>query len=387
MKKIWFGTVLVVTLAMAIPLRAADFPKTTQEMLKKAHLDASVLSGLDAELTMPKEWLDGAQKEPPVKILASWDPRQFGALSAPFRERYPDIKINYSRGSTNDRSIKTLIAFRGGRYIADIISSASNTWIDFKNAGGLTDLRILPNFKLLPPENRDGEGFWIGQKVSYRCIAYNVNLVKNADLPKTWDDLIANPAWRNGMIAMPDEPSIWLSMLWDANGEAWTTDFIKKLFAVVKPQLRKEGINAGIGLTAVGETPAFIGASEYRTKQYADKGAPVGWHCPEPVPVGVSQLMMLKGSPSPNGARVFLNWFLSKEGQFAQNAVDGSIPVHKDLETDPHFMPYPEEVIGKRIAVRNEDKIRTEFPQLMAVYQPLWANAGGPSSQGDKDGE
>ena len=364
---------------------AADLPKATQEILTKTKLDPSILKGLDEELAMPAEWFAAAKKEVPTKILAAWDPKQFREMSAPFRERYPDVKINYTRGSLTDRGIKTLVAYQGGRYVADVISSSSNTWIDFKAMDGLTDLRALPNYKLLPKENRDADGMWIGQKITYRCMAYNTNKFKKSDLPKTWDDIITNPIWRNGNIAIPDIPSIWLTMLWDAKGEAWTTNFMTKLFKEVKPQLRKEGTSAVVGLTVAGETPAFIGAADYRVKEYAVKGAPVNWHCPEPVPVGVSQLMMLKGSPAPNGSLIFLNWFLSKEGQLAQYAGDYSIPVHKDLEQDPHFLPFPDEVLGKKLAWRDEEKIRVEFPKLMAVYGPLWTGAGGAPLPKDEE--
>ena len=371
------GFVAVLLIAGASPVSAADLPKATQDLLTKAKLDASILKGLDEELKMPQAWFDGAKKEPAAKILAAWDPAQFRTMSAAFHERYPDVKINYTRGSLNDRGIRSLIAYQGGRYVADVISSASNTWIDFKASDGLADLRVLPNFQLLPPENRDPDGNWIGQKITYRCMAYNTNKFKKSDLPKTWNDIITNPIWRNGNIAIPDIPSIWLSMLWDAKGEAWTTDFMTKLFKVVKPQLRKEGTSAVVALTAAGETPAFIGAADYRVKEQRAKGAPVDWHCPEPVPVGVSQLMMLKGSPAPNGSFIFLNWFLSKEGQIAQYVGDYSIPVHKDLEQDPHFLPFPDEIIGKKLAWRDEEKIRIDFPKLMAVYGPLWTGAGG----------
>ena len=164
-----------------------------------------------------------------------------------------------------------------------------------------------------------------------------------------------------------------------------TVNFMNRLFKDVKPQLRKEGTSAVVALTAAGETPAFIGAADYRTREQKAKGAPVDWHCPEPVPVGVSQLMMLKGSPSPHGAYIFLNWFLSKEGQLAQYVGDYSIPVHKDLEQDPHFLPFPDEIVGKKLAWRDEEKIRAEFPKLMAVYGPLWTGAGGAPL--NKDGE
>lgn len=385
----WCAALLASTLLMPAISAAADLPanlpKATQAMLAKANLDPSILAGLDDELKVPQDWLDAAKKEVPVKILSSWDPAQFQDISAAFRERYPDVKINYTRGSLNDRGIKSLVAYQGGRYVADIIASASNTWVDFKAIDGLVDLRVLPNYKQLAPENRDPGGNWVGQKIAYRCIAYNTNMVKQADLPKTWDDIITNPFWRNGKIAIVDEPSIWLSMLWDANGPKWTTDFMTKLFKEVKPQLRKEGTSAVVALTAAGETPAFIGAADYRVKQYAKKGAPVAWHCPEPVPMGVSQFMLLKGSPAPKGSLIFLNWFLSKEGQVAQYVRDYSIPVHKDLEKDRRFYSYPDEILGKKIAVRDEEKLRTDFPELMKVYEPLWTGAGGAPSKKAKE--
>ncbi|HTI88857.1 MAG TPA: extracellular solute-binding protein [Alphaproteobacteria bacterium] len=357
---------------------AADLPKATQALLKKAGFDASILSGLDHELVMPQAWIDGVKREPELKILAAWDPKQFREMSAPFRERYPYVKVNYTRGGLLERGNKALMAYQSGRYIADIITSASNVWIDFKEIDGLVDLRTLPNFALLPPENRDDHtGLWIGQKITFRCMAYNTRLVPKEHLPKTWDNLTTDPFWRNGKLAVPDRPSLWLSMLWDAKGPEWATSFMTKMFTEVKPQLRKEGSSAVVGLTAAGETPAFIGAAEYRVKEYAEKGAPVSLHCPEPIPVGVSQLMMLKGSPAPNGAAMFLNWFLSREGQLAQYAGDWSLPVHKDLEKDPRFLPFPDEVVGKSLAVRDEERIRSEYPKMMAVYEPLWKAAGG----------
>jgi ABC-type Fe3+ transport system substrate-binding protein len=362
---------------LAVPeARANDLPKSTQDILRKMSFDPSILAGLDDELKMPPAWIEGVKKEPELKIMASWDPRQFREMAAPFRERYPFVKIQYTRGGLHERGIKSLVAYKAGRYLADIINS-SHTWIDFRDIGGLADLRELPNYNLLPKENRDVDGFWVGQKITFRCMAYNTSVVKKENLPKTWDDLLTNPFWRNGKLAIPDRPSLWLPMLWDAKGAAWATDFTTKLFTVVRPQLRKEGSSAVVGLTVAGEIPAAIGAADYRVLEYAKKGAPIGWHCPEPVPAAVSQLIMLKGSPGHYGGLMFINWFLSKEGQLAQYAGDYSTPVHKELEQDPRFRAFPEASVGKPIAMRNENTIRTEYPKLMAVYEPLWEGAGG----------
>ena len=369
-------TAAIVSAAALGRASAADLPKATQGILNKVHLDSSVLAGLDAELAMPQAWIDGAKGEPDLKILMSWDPAQFNALSAPFRERYPWIKVQYSRTGTYDRNIKILVAYKDGRYLADIVGS-STAWFQLKAMNALIDLRIMPNFDLLNPDMRDPDGAWVGQKFTYRCMAYNTDKIKKSDLPKTWDDLVTNPVWRNGVLAIPDVPDVWLGMLWTAKGPEWSTDFMTKLFNDVKPQLRKEGTNAVVGLTAVGETPAVVGAADYRVAQSAQKGAPVSWHCPEPIPAAVSQLMVLKGSPAPNRSLIFLDWFLSKEGQIAQYATDFSLPVHKDMEKDPRFLPYPDEIIGKQMAIRDEIKMQTEHAKMIAVYAPLWTNAGG----------
>ena len=96
----------------------------------------------------------------------------------------------------------------------------------------------------------------MGQKLAYRCMAFNTSKIKAADLPKTWDDLLTNPVWRNGTLGLPDVPDVWLAMLWQAKGPEWSTNFLNHLFKEVKPQLRKEGTSAVVALTAAGETPA-----------------------------------------------------------------------------------------------------------------------------------
>ena len=368
-------------LLAAAPAEAAALPKATQEILKKTGLDAALLADADKELAMPPAWLEAVRKEGELRIVASWDPKQFRDMTAPFRERWPFIKLAYSRGSVFDRGVKVLAAYTQGRSIADIIASSSGTWQDFQDAGALVDLRLLPTFAAVAPENKEPNGLWVGQKVAYRCMAYNTIKFRTQDLPREWDDLVTNPIWRNGVIGIPNLPQLWLSELWDAKGADWATDFITRFFALLKPQLRKEGTSAMVGLTAAGELPAMIGAADYRVKEMAKRGAPVSWHCPAPVPVAVSQLLMLKGGPAPNAGYMFLDWFLSREGQIAQFFADASIPVHRDLTQDARFLPYPDEVVGKPATARDEAAMRTEFPKLLEVYDPLWKAAGGPEGR------
>ncbi|MFM2130016.1 MAG: hypothetical protein RL477_1562 [Pseudomonadota bacterium] len=370
-----FSTALA---AFSAPAGAADrLPAETLAILKSLKLGPDVLAGMDEEAKVPAEWLARARAEGTVNIIGSWDLPQFQKLAAPFRARYPDVKVSYVRGGLQDRGVKQVIAYKQGRYISDVLISLGGEWVNFREIDALEDLRQLPNYRRLEDDMRESSGAWVGQKIAYRCMVYNTSRVKKAELPRTWDDLVANPRWRDGKLGVPNRPNLWLSMLWLKNGPDWTRDFMSKLFTEVKPQLRKEGANAMIGLTIAGEFDAAVAAAEYRISQYQSRGAPVAFHCPSPVPMAISLLVVLKNNPHRYGSLVFTNWFLSKEGQLAQFAADEAISVRKEFYGRKEFMPYPEEIAGKPIAIRDEAKLVPEYPKLIAHYDPLWKQSGG----------
>jgi iron(III) transport system substrate-binding protein len=366
---------LAAGLAVCASLSAAagELPKATQKMLKDLKLDPGILSGLDKELDVPQAWIDGARKEGTIRISATWDPGQYRKMVAAFEERYPFIKHEYSRGSRQERVMKPLIAFQSGRITTDLLGGIGASFALFKEAGALEDMRDLPTFNNVPVGMRDEGGLWVGQRLRYWCMSYNTNLVKKADLPKTWDDLLTNPIWRNGHLALSNRPNLWIGNLWALNGygETWGRDYIPRLFDDVKPQLRKEGNNSMVALVIAGEFLAAVPSADYRTKQYVEKGAPVAWHCPEPVPLAISELSTIKGNPHPFASKLWVNWFLSKEGQIAQYYGDLAPPVHKDLQTR-EFLPFPEEIVGKTIAFRDPIQLERDLPKVFDIWNPLW---------------
>ncbi len=367
----------------AAPAVSAELPKATQAILKKLNLTPEVLSGLDDELVVPPAWLDGAHKEGTVRILGTWDPKQFGLLNVPFRERFPGIKVEYSRAGFNARAMRTLIAYKEGRYTTDIVTGFGGSEQHFEEAGALEDLRQIPGFKNPLPNTSDANGTWVGTRIRYWCIVYNTDKVKKEDMPKTWDDILTNTKWHNGNIGVADRPQLWLLMLWGEFGKEWTLNYLDKFFNVVKPQVRKEGNNALLGLAIAGEFNGALPASARRAKQYLERGAPVAWHCPEPVPLAVSSMGVLKGNPHINASRVWVNWFLSKEGQIAQFAADGAPPVHKDLQTES-FLSFPEQIVERKIAFRvPEQEGATE--ELNQIWSKYWVGAGGVHSESQNE--
>ncbi|HEX9880777.1 MAG TPA: extracellular solute-binding protein, partial [Candidatus Binatia bacterium] len=247
---------------------------------------------------------------------------------------------------------------------------------EFEKAGGLEDLRVIPTLAKVPEGVKGPDGAWTGTSMLYWCLSYNTRLVKQGDLPKTWEDLLFNPIWRGGNFALGNRPNLFVGNLWMVKGEKWAKDFVTKLFTEVKPQLRKEGMNSLAQLAAAGEFYGVAPSNYRRVFQMAEEGAPVSFHCPEPVPSSTEEAVILKGSPHPNAAKVFLNWLLSKEGQIARYYGGGWGPVHKELQRK-EFLPFSEEIVGKKQAFRDPVRIDEVMPPLFEYWNALWLKGVG----------
>jgi iron(III) transport system substrate-binding protein len=365
------------TLAGASAPGAAELPKSTQKVMAELKVDPSLMNGLEAELRVPKAWIDGAAKEEQVVILGTWPNRQFRTMAAPFRERYPNVKLNYHRSGTRARGLNVVIALKEGRVIGDVITSFADSIIPFKNMKALADLSELPGIKNVPADHVAPDKTWVSHKISYRCLGFNTKSLKQADLPSNWDDLLTNKLLRGGKLAVTNHPNSWLLGLWHLKGEKWGENFINRLFEDVRPQQRKEGMSAATALTVAGEFNANLPAPEWQIRRYMDKGAPVQVACPEPVPMTVSPIAMLNNSPNKNGARLFINWVLSREGQLLQYYKSYVIPAHKDLD-QPRFNSVFELVKGKKKSIRDDAILGSEMhKKMLKMWNAKWTNPVG----------
>lgn len=356
---------------------AAELPKATQEMLKALKFNAEILSGVDDELKVPQAWLDAANnKEKEVIIYSTHRPKDWKKISDIFSARYPGIKVKQSEVRTSSRRyIRPLAAFKEGRYLTDITIGLSGNVYLFRQAGAFENLSDLPNYRNIPDEAKQNDHIVVATRSRYWCTAYNTRKVKKEELPRTWDDLVSSDRFGNKKLMIGNRPNNWLLNLWEAKGDDWGKTFTHKLLVDLKPQLRKEGMSAILNLVVLGEGDLTVPAAMDRVGAEAEKGAPVSFHCPEPVPFTVSELGVFKGAPHVNAAKIWVNWFLSKEGQVAQYWAEDSTPIHKGLQRK-EFLAFPEAVEGKKKALLGDDADKTSV-RLAAFWDPLWLNGGG----------
>ena len=369
-------TPVLLAAALLFPLfdaSTASLPKSTQTILETLKLNPALLSDIDKELQVPADWIQKAKKEGQLRILDAY--RAEKDPFAPFKERYPFIAIEHSSVDRQARSVKALVAFKQGRILADVIFNVGGVFHSYKEANAVEDLRAIPAMKNLPEGLKDPEGFWVSTSQTYWGVAYNTKLVPRNDLPVKWEDFVTQPRWRGGNLALGNRPNQWVLDLWKAKGEKWTKDFLARLFSEVKPQLRKEGMNALPQLAAAGEFHAIIPAPASTVFRLVTTGAPVGFTSPEFVPTSIGDAVIIRGSPNLHAARLFLNWRLSKEGQIALFYGGETAPSHRDLQLR-QFVPFPDEILGK---AQYQDPVfeLKHMPALQEFWDKLWLRGGG----------
>ncbi len=157
-------------------------------------------------------------------------------------------------------------------------------------------------------------------------VQYNTELVKPADVPKKWEDVL-NPRFK-GRLVMADPKAadsfldVW-ALLLDTYGEQF---FVK----LREQNIRwyEDGVPALQALGA-GEGDLSFPGVRFLAQGLIDKGAPVETSMVLPTS-GTEMYLALTAATkakSPNAARLFANWLMSPEGSKVMNADPGSYSV------------------------------------------------------------
>lgn len=354
---------------------AENLTGETRKLLEAANLDASILRGLDEELAVPASLVEAAKREGKVRVQLQMSARQFANVSKVFRARYPGIELEFTRG-IGPQTQKVLVAYRTGNVIVDVIAAYDSRVDEFRKAG-LAVVSDLPAYRGLRDMMKTPGGTDAADKMNYWCTMYSAKRVKKEDLPKTWDDVLTMPRWRNGRVAVASNSGqTFLPTLGMRLGDDWADGFLTRLFRDVRPQLRKETLAAIGKLITVGEYDMSFAVQAYISARDAKRGMPVAAHCPEPIVVTWGKLGILGKSPHPNAARLYVNWHISKEGQIANYHYAFQVPVHSEL-TGRRFLSYPDTILGKKLLYRTDDVIRGQR-KYVRMWMEQWAKAGGP---------
>ena len=195
--RISWAAALALLLASAASAMTADLPtgwKTPSELYAKL-------------AKLPPDQLDqvlyeGAKKEGSVSYTAPFEESQLAKLMEGFMQKYPGIEAKGMGGQQEDVSNRVLAEARAGRSSFDIISIGTFLG-QYREANALAEIHDLIGDAHYPAKFR-GKDFYSWNLLSM-IIAYNTNLVKPADAPKSYADML-DPKWK-GKFSVDSSPT------------------------------------------------------------------------------------------------------------------------------------------------------------------------------------
>ena len=290
------------------------------------------IAGAAASWTLPasaqsefgsKELVDAAEKEGALTYYTANFAETEQEVIKAFNKRFPKIKISMVRAPGGQLITRIKTEAAAGKLAADVINHSDR--------GLMLELNDMfqdytpPNAADYRPDALVSPKFWPGVTLGW-CITYNTQLVKNA--PKTWMDLTKDE-YKNKQIGQVVGPS---------GGTTWTRIMFER--QVLGEEYWKKQAALGITLYPSGAPTSdslVRGEISIAPLLYniiytkIVEGAPAeAIFAPEGVPIVPYADGIPKTSKSPNAAKLFMNWRLSKEGQAFQIEKLGNISSMKE---------------------------------------------------------
>ena len=287
-------------------------------------------AAMAAEAKRPAEWdktVEEAKKEGKIALAIPPASELRAALEPLLKQKFGlEAELVSAPGPKNASRIAA--EKKAGVSYFDAIICGTGT------AAGLTHdgmLEAIESFWILP-EVKDAKQWWGGHiwednvsthKFLYSFLAdvsthstwYNSELAKPQELGSFEDYL--NPKWK-GKIGFSDPrvpssgQSIW-SFMWEHRGE----EFLKKL--VQQELFLTRDLRQLADALAKGKVALAFGLGRSQTEPFIKAGLPI-----KPAPAtkeglpasnSFGVLGIIRDPPHPNATKVFINWFLSREGQ------------------------------------------------------------------------
>jgi iron(III) transport system substrate-binding protein len=312
-----------------------------------------------------------------------------------FEDKY-GIKATPIAGSGNENADKVLAERDTGLYTGDI-------WM-----GGLTTIttRMIPKGAFDPiepvlewPEVKDASlqfqgKRWFGDPEGKYTIlfssratplfSYNTNLV-NPDQFQSWQDLL-DPKWKGKIVSRdPTSSGIGsiMAFFYFNPDKTLGPEYLRRLYTEQNVTIVNDARQAAEGL-ALGKWSIFFLPGGNDITEMADQGLPVQDFV-RPLKEGgqlaaggTGTISIFNKPAHPNAAKLFLNWWLSKEGQVAAMTAN---PLDESLRQDvPKDMLRPEwkAVPGGNYyftdadphAQGNQDKMEDYMKTVMASVKP-----------------
>src|SRR5579862_3839959 len=302
--------------------------KTNAAALVAALLFGSVAAPAHAQQSwMVPDLLAGAKAEGEITIYGSMNEEE----ALPYWQVFQDasgVKVNYVRSSDAAILARIAIENRARQRTWDLVATTP--------VYRLPDEVLLqfdpPEAKNLIPQARGPNRRWYGVYGNYNAPAYNTNLVKKADLPKSYEEFLSHKEWV-GKIAIDATDSEWLSGIFAHYGEERGRKLAQDIVATLKPVIVDGHL---VVARSVGSGEYAVALNNYvgLTTNVMLGGAPTDFWALDPVGLAFGSVGVASQAPHPKAAQLAANFMLSREAETFLTK-KGRLPTRTDVETNP----------------------------------------------------
>ena len=278
-----------------------------------------------------------AEKEGKVTWYTAVDVKVAEAIAKSFKAAYPKIQVEVERSGSERVFQRVNQEYQSNIKNVDVVNSSDASHFIFWKQQKWLASHTPPDAKKFDAKYRDPDGFYHTWRASLSVAGYNTNLVKEADAPSSYADLI-DPKWKGKMAKAHPGYS----------GTALTGTFamVKALGWDYLDKLSKQGVQQLQSTTATpksiasGERAVMIDGNEYNMFMEMDAKSPVKIIYPrEGTPFVNSPGAIFADAPHPNAARVFQNFLFTAPAQQLLVNEGGQRSMHPDVKEPANRTP------------------------------------------------
>jgi iron(III) transport system substrate-binding protein len=257
--------------------------------------------------------LDAAKKEGKVVFYSSEDRTALAEPVKVFEAKY-GIPLELNRQSTG-RILKVAQSeFETNTVRSDVLDITNPlVFFDWKKKGYLKQWKASHAKEQVSDVFRDGEDFIWSRRLLISCIGYNKKALNEAEVPKSWQDLLTSK-WKSKVVsAGPEAGPTFGWIVYISRKYGW--DYFDKLHA--NDALVAPSSDETVALLATGERPLAV-VNCFDILEAGAQGSPVQNIFPtDGLAPWWAGLAIPKAAPHPNAAQLLANFVMSAEGAAA----------------------------------------------------------------------
>jgi iron(III) transport system substrate-binding protein len=302
----------------------------TALVLAGSALPARVLANAPPPEPITQALIDAAKKEGQVNYYTSTDLPVAEKVAKAFEAKYPGIAVRVERSGAERVFQRIGQEYSSNIHAVDVVNSSDAAHFIVWKRDGILLPYVPEDLARYPTEHRDVDGQFASFRIWLSIIAYNTNLVKPVDAPKSFADLL-DPKWKGKIVkAHPGYSGTIMTATYQMQRDLGWSYF---------EQLAKQNVMQ-VQSSAdppkkldLGERAVMADGNEYNIFQMKEAGRPVEpVYATEGSPLIIGPNGVFRSSPNPNAAKLFQSFCLGREAQQLIIDVGGLRSVHPDTQ-------------------------------------------------------